>query len=98
MRTTILEQLAVIEDMKRIDEAHLADRDPSFDRPLSLLDILNRERVADANRFLHPLRNANLSKRSFVERLGRNGPSPDRSPWRLISTGEVRHVCDANQR
>ena len=78
--------------MKRIDEIHLADRDPSFDRPLSLLGILNRERVADANRLLHPLRNANLLKRKLVKRLGSNGPAPDRGPRRFVSNCYARCV------
>ena len=63
VRASLLEQLAVVVRVERVDEAELADRHPMRGRRGPGLRIHPRQRVAATDRFLDPGGNLDLAKR-----------------------------------
>jgi len=79
MGAALVEELAVVIGIKRIDEVHLADRHAMPHRLLALLPVHSRKRVADAGRLPHPVRDLDWLWRRC--RLGApQRPGPEASP------------------
>ena len=63
VRAALLEELAVVIGVERIDEAHLADRDAVLRGLGARLAVHDRERVAAADGVLHPGGDLDLAER-----------------------------------
>jgi hypothetical protein len=90
-----VEELAVVINVERVDEADLADGNSGLGGSLALLEVHPRKRVADSHRVLDPRRDIDFAERLLVERLLEDGAAPD---FRRRVTGEERRASGDDQR
>src|SRR5208337_3812373 len=88
---SLFQEFAVIVSEERIDEAHLADRDPVRRGPRSPCAIENRKRVAAPGGLLDPLRNLDGTEWHGVKGLGHDRLAPDPGIVMLGPGASYRH-------